>query len=1251
MNARPENGNRRGRNLGALSEFLTRLWTRTGRWRIREILLSILMAVLAQVVRLPLHPPTLIPYITYVPFIGLAAFAGPLAGLLTTGMCVAESFYFAVEPLNSLQVGDLQHLPGAMVLGSSGIVLTLMFERLRRTGRSIAAANQELTAIQKHVPVSLLLVDHRLQVSPPNQTVSQITGHDREEIRQQRVGPILGCLHSLDDPRGCGHGPFCGLCPIRAAALETVRSGRAHESFEAWVPTAGDPPRDRCFLISTAPLESVGARRVLVCAQDVTQHRLAGIELRRQARLLNLSHDAIITLDAGRRIVTWNAGAEEMYGWTEPEARGLVIHELLQTASDVPAEEIRETLLREERWEGELIHTARDGHAIVAESRQVLVRDAAGNPSGILQINRDVTDRKQSERALRESEEQYRKLFESLHEGFVLAEVLCDTAGEPTDFRYLETNPAMAHMLGRDRGEVLGRTYREVFPNASWSYWVDVFGRVALSGEPVHVSGFGSGTGRYYEGFAYSPQAGQFAAVLTDVSGRKVAERALLESEEQFRTLANAIPQLCWMADGSGAIFWYNQRWYDYTGLTQSKVQKRGWRPVLDRAELREVIERWKSCLKTGEPLDMVFRLRGADGAFRPFLTRVMPVRDREGKVARWFGTSTDITEQRRTEAALRESEERFRALVTASSDVVYRMSPDWSRMRQLSGRQFVSDPDSPGGNWLARHIHPDDRARVLALVHEAIRSRSIFEAEYRSLRGDGSVGWTFSRAVPLVDANTTIIEWFGAASDITQSKQAEQALRESEQRFRALVEQASDAFFLHDEEGWFADVNQRACETLGYTRDELLRLNVLDVEQDSDRAAVQADWTGVRSGEAHTIYGRQRRKDGTVFPVEIRLSVCTIGGKRLYLGLARDITERQRTEKALRDSEERLRLALEAGGLGTWDYDIDAGRIEWDERCRSMLGSSVGPRIEDVLQVIHPEHGESFTHAIDQAVKGHDGGSYHQEFRVVWPDGSIRWLDSYGQVHSNAGGTHPRHLVAVNADITARKRFEEALGVTVQQLESALAEKTILLKEVHHRVKNNLAVISSLLGMSANTNDDPSARLALEESQQRVHSIALIHEHLYGNEHLDRIEFAEYLRALVQELHGTLIADRERVSIEILTDPLEIGVHKAVPCSLILNELVSNAFKYAFPNGRRGRVTVVCREPVPGTVNLVISDDGVGLPEDLDWQRSGSLGLQIVRVLARQLGASLTVSRQQGTRVELTFGYERAETPGVNRR
>ncbi len=151
----------------------------------------------------------------------------------------------------------------------------------------------------------------------------------------------------------------------------------------------------------------------------------------------------------------------------------------------------------------------------------------------------------------------------------------------------------------------------------------------------------------------YSPRKEHFVAVFDVITEQKEAERAIKESEERFRQMANSIPQLAWIAQGDGYIFWYNQRWYDYTGTTPEQMAGWGWQVVHDPEILPEVLKQWKDSIATGKTIDMVFPLRGADGRFRQFLTRVLPMKDTEGRIIQWFGTNTDITERKQMEEEL----------------------------------------------------------------------------------------------------------------------------------------------------------------------------------------------------------------------------------------------------------------------------------------------------------------------------------------------------------------------------------------------------------------------------------------------------------------------------------------------------------------------------------------------------------------------------------------------------------------------
>jgi two-component sensor histidine kinase len=200
-----------------------------------------------------------------------------------------------------------------------------------------------------------------------------------------------------------------------------------------------------------------------------------------------------------------------------------------------------------------------------------------------------------------------------------------------------------------------------------------------------------------------------------------------------------------------------------------------------------------------------------------------------------------------------------------------------------------------------------------------------------------------------------------------------------------------------------------------------------------------------------------------------------------------------------------------------------------------------------------------------------------------------------------------------------------------VTSLERALSEKIVLLKEVHHRVKNNMAVVAGLLAMQAEKVDDDADRSALEDSRQRVLSMALIHESLYATEHLDRVNFGAYVHQLSTGLFGTFSKLASLIELDIQAEEIDLPVDRAIPCGLILNELLSNALKHAFPKGRRGKIRIQFQRLPSGEFLLSCQDDGVGIAPDFDWQHAHSLGLKIIGILAKQIDGAFTLSRVDG--------------------
>lgn len=591
-----------------------------------------------------------------------------------------------------------------------------------------------------------------------------------------------------------------------------------------------------------------------------------------------------------------------------------------------------------------------------------------------------ITARKQAEEALRVSEQFNNALLDTT--GSLI--VVLDMEGRIQRF-----NHACEATTGYAAADVLNRVFWELmvpkeelegvrltwerlqagdFPNSHENHWIAKDNSRRLI-EWTNTAIVRSGKMMYIVGAGI------------DITDRKLAEAALQESELRFRTMANAMPQLAWIAQADGHICWYNQRWYDYTGKSFEQMEGWGWQSVHDPKELPKVLVRWQASLATGQPFDMTFPLRGADGVFRPFLTRVIPLKDTAGRVLQWFGTNTDISELKRAEQMLRESESLYRSIGESIDYGVWVCAPDGRNI--YASKSFldmvgITQEQCSNFGW-GNVLHPDDAERTIKAWQECVRTGGLWDVEHRFRGADGQWHHVLARGVPVRNEQGEIISWAGINLDIRRIKQAE------------------------------------------------------------------------------------------------------------------------------------------------------------------------------------------------------------------------------------------------------------------EQTKTSLAEKEVLIKEIHHRVKNNFQIISSLISLQADALGDDQLKSVLDDVCKRIRTMALVHEKLYQADDLARLDFAEYAASLLKHIWSTHGIGNVRLKMSLA--PLILPVEMAVHCGLILNELSNNIIKHAYPNGGNGEVTVTLEhDPATRAVCLCVRDNGVGLPEDLDFRKPKSLGLRLVQMLAGNLHGMVQTGSGPGAEFQINF-------------
>jgi PAS domain S-box-containing protein len=339
-------------------------------------------------------------------------------------------------------------------------------------------------------------------------------------------------------------------------------------------------------------------------------------------------------------------------------------------------------------------------------------------------------------------------------------------------------------------------------------------------------------------------------------------------------------------------------------------------------------------------------------------------------------------------------------------------------------------------------------------------------------------------------------------------------------------------------------------------------------------------------------------------------------------------LEEKARAEKALRESEERFRMFAQLAPAAILIYQDDTW-IYANPAAEAITGYSAKELFKmRFWDFVHPEFRNIIRDRGRDQMKGKPQPSRY-EIKIVCKSGREIWVDVTSGLIMIEGKPA---IIASAIDTTERKASEASIR-------ASLEEKEILLREIHHRVKNNMQVIISLLNLQGRNISDPVALEMLRDSQRRIHSMALVHEKLYQSKDFSRINVASYVQGLVAHVFHSYQADSSRIAFEPEIEDISLDINTMIPCGLIINELVSNALKHAFPQGTSGRVRVSLKKAKNGKYELTVADDGAGLPKGFDFEKAETLGLQLVVMLVDQLDGTLTRLKGKGTAFRIEFG------------
>jgi PAS domain S-box-containing protein len=768
-------------------------------------------------------------------------------------------------------------------------------------------------------------------------------------------------------------------------------------------------------------------------------------------------------------------------------------------------------------------------------------------------------------------------------------------------------------------------------------------------------------------------------------SKRKQAEEAAFQAAINWEHTFDAVPDLIAILDDHYRIVRANKAMAARLGLTPDDCAGLTCYRIIHGTDKPPSFCPHRQMLEDG--LEHTKEVR-EDYLGGDFIVSVSPLCDLKGKVTGCIHVARDITTRKQAEKALQESEEKYRNLVETANegilviDAEHRITYVNEKMAEMLG----CSREAMIGNSVIDFT--DEEGKSVFEMNMNKRRQGISEShEFKFISKNGLPLWTLVNSKSFFDMDGKFTGSMSMVTDITKRKEAETKLRETLDNSENLVKERTAELetaytSLKEIEEGLAEAQKMA--HIGNW--------VWDIYAD------EAQW----SEELYHIYGRDPRElaptfneylayahpddrdyvadafkkatNGIPYSIDHRIILANGEERTIHMeseiifseenipfrikGIVQDITERKKAEHALELSEERYRIITEQTGQLVYDYNIEEDAANWAGNVEELTGFTPeefrNMNRKFWLSLIHPEDVNTLMHKYEESLRS--GDAYRIEYRFRKNNGNYIYFEDNGILLKDRRGKANRVLGAVK-DVTKRKKAE----ISLANIENARK------KEIHHRIKNNLQVISSLLDLQAEKFqnrecvEDSEVLKAFRESQDRVMSIALIHEELHKGRGTDTLNFSPYLERLVTNLFQTYRLENANTSLNIeLEENIFFDMDIAVPLGIIINELISNSLKYAFRGKDNGEIQIkLCREEnavcasqeqesnkeetskeeTSGTnFVLTVSDNGVGIPESFNSESSGSLGLQLVAILVDQLGGELELKRDNGTGFVIRF-------------
>ncbi|HEY9608012.1 PAS domain S-box protein [Allocoleopsis sp.] len=1145
----------------------------------------------------------------------------------------------------------------------------------KQTEEALRESEQRFRTVFEFAPIGIALIDTQGQLFASNRAFQELIGYTKEELQNQPFtqfthpddrdaslnlfqellarqrtgvfqekrycrkdgGIVWGkvAVSAVFNPNGVFQYAIAMIQDITAQKQAQLELLNAYEQLEKRVTERTTELEQANALLQQEIAERSRVQQALQVQKDFLQ------------AVLDTNPNVIFVKDQDGKIVLANLAFAELYGMKVEDLLGKTDAEIHPNQADV------ERFEREDRAAFQTNQTI-----VVSETTFITPNNSVRYINGIkkplflpneqtclvLAVGTDITELKQAQEEVKAQKEFLQAVLDT-NPSLIFVK---DSEGT-----IILANQAYADLWGTTVADLLGKKDADFQPNFAEIEKYQSEDRVVSSNReqvfiPEEAHTTATGELRWFQIikrpiFSREDQVALVLGVCTDITERKLVAEALNTQKEFLQTVLDSTPNLIWVKDREDKIVLANCALADFFETTvEDLLGKTNSELYANPADVEHCMAQDREVLSTlREKIIPEEALPTPSGKVRWFQTIKKPICSSEGQVNQVLGVSTDITEHKRSQEELKAQKEFLQTVLDTNPNLIYVKDREGKYLlANLALADFYGIPleEVLGHTNAELTPYPAEAQQLCAQEEEVLTTlQQKFILEQASHTPSGELRWYQILKKPLFSKEGQVPQLFAVCNDITARKQAEEQLRHSEERLRLALDAARMA-------NWHRNLETGVMITGSPNFERLYgwAIGSYDGSYDTylqrihpeDRDVVHAYMHHSLEIEAdRDIEFRIVLPDGTIRWIETKGRVIygEMGKPVTLSGISLDITQRKQAEEQLRHHENQLSLALDAARMGFWDWNIQTETVTWSDNFKRLFGldpNNDNHSYETFVAMLHPDDREHVHQASERSFQGEGEGDI--EFRIVLPDGSIRWIQSKYQVYYDETGK-PIRRTGIDLDITERKQAET-------QIKESLREKEVLLQEIHHRVKNNLQVISSLLDLQSQYIDDSAMLEAFRESHNRIRSMALIHEQLYQSKDCAKINFSEYITSLTNDLFRAYGVHPGQITLELEIEEVTLNINTAIPCGLIISELVSNALKHAFPQGRAGIIKVALYSDADNQLTLQVTDNGIGFPEDSEFRTVKSLGLQLVSVLANQLEGTLELDRRLGTQFKITF-------------